>query len=76
MRVFASQNTEALRANVEHNEVFLSTMWASSLTVDEVVSYKLFPAVAALKLVHREAEGIIPRHRHSPLRFPKAALSQ
>ena len=61
--VFASQNAEALWANVEHNEVFLSTMRASSLTVDDVVSYELLPAVAALKLVHREPKRIILFHR-------------
>ena len=56
--VFASQNAEALWANVEHNEVFLSTMRASSLTVDDVVSYELLPAVATLCLVYREAERV------------------
>ena len=66
--VFASQNAEALRANVEHNKVFLSAMRASSLAIDEVVSYELLPAVAALNLVHRESESVILWHLLSPYR--------
>lgn len=56
--VFASQNAEALWANVEHNEVFLSSMRASGFAVYEVMGFELLPAVATLCLVYREAERV------------------
>ena len=57
-RVFAAKYAEALRANMEHNEVFLSAMRASGFAVYEVMGFELLPAVATLCLMYLEAERV------------------
>lgn len=63
MRVFAFQYVVALWANMEHYEVLFTAMRASGLAVDEMVDPEFLPAVAALKLVHREAKSVFFRLR-------------